>query len=387
MTKLFRSSPAQYRSTNYETKRNLIKSRNAQRNRAKRLRRKVELMQDQLDHLRRQLAEAKGQLVEERKIAQLRESDAKQNDHRQNCPLNSEMPVAGHQFTAAMIALSINLAKQVGFRPAQRALQTIFHALNLPWKVPSHDSIRQWTCRVGVGQLQETFHRDQDVLWMADHSSQIGTEKVLLIIGIAVEDLPKPGTTLCLDDVKVLAIVPGRTWKKADVAVEYKKLSQQIGAPRYLLCDGAIELREPGQQLEKDGRKTIVLGDFKHHAANLLEKQIGRSERFRTFLTQVGLTRNRTQQTELSHFTPPPLKQKSRFMNLGPLLKWAAMVLHHLGDPQSQSRAGITAERMQEKLGWLEQYREELQLWEASQGLIDGALSFIKGLQDNKLPY
>lgn len=377
MTKLFRSSPSQYRSTDYETKRNLIRSRNAQRNRAKRLRRKMDLFQDQVDQLRRQLAEAKGQLLEERKIGQLRESVAKQHDHQQTNPLNSEMPLAGHQFAASMIALSINLAKQVGFRPAQRALQTIFQALGLPWKVPSHDSIRQWTCRVGVGQLQETFDRDQDVLWMADHSSQIGTEKVLLIVGIAVENLPQPGKTLCLDDLKVLAIAPGRKWKKEDVAREYKKLAERIGTPRYLLCDGAIELREPAEKLEKDGRKPIVLGDLKHHAANLLEKQIGRSERFGAFLTQVGLTRNRTQQTELSHFAPPPLKQKSRFMNLSPLLKWAAMVLHHLGEPQSQSRAGITAERMQEKLGWLEDYREELQLWGASQGLIDEALSFI----------
>jgi hypothetical protein len=276
-----------------------------------------------------------------------------------------------------MVALCINLAMQIGFRPAKRALQTIFDALRVNIKVPSHDAIRNWSCRVVVGELEDTFDKDQDVLWMADHSSQIGAEKVLLIIGIAVEDLPEPGQTLSLEDVKVLAIVPGQKWKKEDVGREYQKLAEQIGAPRYLLSDGATELRDPAEALEKDGRKTIVLGDLKHHAANVLEKQIGRDERFQAFITQVGLTRNRAQQTELSHFSPPPLKQKSRFMNLAPLLRWASMVSHHLSDAHSEARVGITAERMNEKPGWIREYRGELACWAACQEVIDVALTFI----------
>ena len=377
MPKLFRSSPAEYRSTNYETKRNLIESRDNQRRRARRLRNKMDILQSQNEQLRQQLAISNEQLHQERQRAELQRSIAEQDSNAAANLLLSERPIFGHHFGARMIALCINLAHQVGFRPARRVLQTIFDAFQIRLKIPSHDSIRQWASRLGVGELQDTFSKDQDVLWMADHSSQIGQEKVLLIIGIAVKDLPEPGQTLCLDDVKVLAIVPGQKWKKEDVGREYKKLAAQIGAPDYLLCDGAIELREPAEKLDKGGRKTIVLGDLKHHAANVLEKQIGRSERFKAFLSQVGLTRNRAQQTELSHFAPPPLKPKSRFMNLGQLLKWAGMVLHHLGNPQSESRIGITAERMNEKLGWLEEYRDDLQLWSACQDLIDAALSFI----------
>lgn len=377
MSKLFRSKPALYSSTAYETKRNLIRSRDRQRSRAKRLRNKVEILESQNEQLRRQVAEMQKQLQEERQIFELKRSTAKQESCPVANPLLSDLPIRGHQFAAKMIALCINLAMKIGFRGARQALKTVFAAINLPLKIPSRDAIRLWASRVGVGELQDTFHPDQQVLWMADHSSQIGQEKVLLIIGIEVKHLPAPGQTLCLDHVKVLAIVPGRKWKKEDVAREYQKLAERIGAPRYLLCDGAIELREPAETLEKDGRKTIVLGDLKHHAANVLEKQIGRSERFKTFLSQIGLTRNRIQQTELSHFAPPPLKQKSRFMNLGPLLKWSAMVMHHLDRVESQSRAEITPERMNEKLGWLEEYCEDLKLWGACQELIDTALNFI----------
>jgi hypothetical protein len=198
-----------------------------------------------------------------------------------------------------------------------------------------------------------------------------------LIIGIALEELPEPGETLLFDKVKVLAIVPGKHWKKEDVGREYQKLAEQIGAPRYLLSDGAIELREPAEMLEKDGQPTIVLGDFKHYAANVLEKEIGRSERFKEFVTQVGLSRNRTQQTELSHFAPPPLKQKSRFMNLSSLLGWANMVSYHLSHPESESRVGVIQKRMDEKLGWLGEYEADLANWSACQEMIDESLSFI----------
>jgi len=294
-----------------------------------------------------------------------------------NSLLTRERPMAGHQFGVHLIALCIELAKRVGFRATEFVMNEVFRAFDLDMKVPSHDAIEQWTLRLGVAELKDPFKKDQRVLWMADHSSQIGKEQVLLIIGIALEDLPPSGETLNLEKLKVLAIIPGKNWKKEDVEREYRRLAEQIGAPAYLLCDGASELRDPAEKLEKDGQKTIVLGDLKHVAANLLEKQIGRSERFATFLRYVGLTRNRTQQTEMGKFKPSTLRQKSRFMNLGPLLQWAVMTRHHLDHPESKSRHDVTNERMEEKFGWLREFDVEITQWKACQEVIDAALHMI----------
>ncbi|QDV64024.1 hypothetical protein Mal65_31720 [Crateriforma conspicua] len=291
--------------------------------------------------------------------------------------LPNDRPLRGHQFGVRLIALCIELAKRVGFRATAFVVKLMFEFLGVDQKVPSHDAIAQWTMRLGVAELAETFDSTQEVLWMADHSSQIGKEKVLLIIGMRVDDLPPPGETLDLEKLKVLAIVPGEKWKKEDVDREYQRLAEKIGPPVYLLCDGAVELRDPAKNLVKDGKQAIVLQDLKHHAANLLEKQVGRSERFKAFMTQVGLTRNRVQQTELSHFMPPPLKQKSRFMNLGSLLRWSTMVMHHLNHPESDSRAGVTEERIDEKLGWLRDFADDLAQWNQCQEVINETLSWI----------
>ncbi len=374
---LFRSCPSDYKSSDYETKRNLIKSRNRQRKRAQELRVRVGELEAENQQLRRELQHAEEQVLWIRELSSVEPSTSEgQGTATIEQPL-AKMPIVNHSFTATMVALCINLAKQIGFRPVSRALRTVAMALKLDIKIPTHDTIRNWAKRVGVAELKDTFRKDQPVLWMADHSSQIGAEKVLLIIGIALEDLPEPGQTLSFDKIKVLAIVPGKHWKKEDVGREYQKLAEQIGVPRYLLSDGAVELREPAESLEKDGQPTIVLGDFKHYAANVLEKEIGRSERFKQFITQIGLSRNRTQQTELSHFAPPPLKQKSRFMNLSSLLRWANMVSYHLSHPESEARIGVSEDRMNEKLGWLREYGEDLASWSACQELIDESLSFI----------
>jgi hypothetical protein len=288
-----------------------------------------------------------------------------------------EKPLPGFQFTLRLIVMAIELAKRVGFRGAAEAMQIMFAGLGVETRVPSHDVIEQWTLRLGVGLLKDTFMPGQRVLWMADHSSQVGKERLLLIVGVALDDLPAPGESLTFEKLKVLAVVPGVSWKKEDVEREYLKLTKQIGVPAYLLCDGAVELREPAEKLELNGQKTIVLGDLKHRAANVLEKELSRGGRFQAFLNEVGLTRNRIQQTELDQFTPPTLRSKSRFMNIGTLLNWATMVLYHLKTPESAARTGITEERMKQKLGWLLDYASDLEQWKKCQEVIDCSLSVI----------
>ena len=52
-----------------------------------------------------------------------------------------------------------------------------------------------------------------------------------------------------------------------------------MGPPLYLLCDGAVELHESADVLNTPEHQVIVLRDFKHAAANIFEKLIGKDER------------------------------------------------------------------------------------------------------------
>ena len=360
---------------------NFSNTRSARRRRSRRLQKRAEILKSRFKGLQRQFLELKKQLSDTTRELELANAELTFRsaiEQPDSAPLiHQERPMPGFQFNLTMIAGAIELGKRVGFRAAADAMQIVFDMLEIDMKVPSHDAIEQWTLRLGVASLNDTFKKVERVLWMADHSSQIGKERLLLIVGVALDDLPPAGQTLTFDKLKVLAMVPGQSWKKEDVEREYLKLAGQIGAPVYLLCDGASELREAAEKLEYDGKKTIVLGDLKHRAANVLEKEISRGGRFEAFISEVGLSRNRVQQTELDQFSPPKLRSKSRFMNLGPLFTWATMVLYHLNNPASEARQAISADRMEQKLGWLREYANDLVLWNQCQEVIDRSLSVI----------
>jgi len=373
---LFFKSVGQYRSSWYETARSLLRSRNNQAKRAQEQAdqsRRVNALNEQLV---RELQYAKEQSAQI--LRQLRQQEQENEELRkQPVTLPSDLPLPHHSYGPKMISLCLNLCRQIGFRRAETALKIVFEWLSIETAIPSWDSMRLWSCRVGIAQLRKPVEQADDWIWMADHSNQIGMEKVLQILGIRASQLPPPGQTLRLQDMRVLAVVPGTSWKREDVQREYAKLATRIGEPRYLLTDGAVELRETAEVLKTPGKKLTVLRDMKHYAANTFERLIGKSDRFGQYLSQLGRTRSTIQQTELGHFTPPPQKPKSRFMNLGPTLRWGQMISHHLSDCHSQSRRGVTAQRMNEKLGWLREFREDLAGWSRCEQVVQASLKFI----------
>lgn len=372
---LFHTSVADFKSSLYEIARSVLRSRNRLWQENEELRAANHELRRINQDVQRQQREAEQRADQQAELCE-RYQQENQQLRQQPIKLPGELPLPHHTFGPGLIALCLNLAKRIGFRTTTTALRIVFDHLGLKEDVPHHDSIRNWMCRVGIAEMNKSFDPQDAIVWFSDHSSQIGAEKVLTVLGAKVKDLPRD-RALKLTDVRVLTVVPGRSWKKEDVGKVYGNLAQQNGAPRDLVCDGATELRDPAQGLEKDGKTPNVIGDMKHRAANILEKVIGKSERFIEFQKQVGLTRNRVQQTELAHFAPPPVKPKSRFMNLGPLLRWGAMVGGHLSHPDSAARQGISVERMHDKLGWVGDYQEDLASWNRCQQLIDVTLNFI----------
>jgi hypothetical protein len=308
-------------------------------------------------------------------LQQHEEFDRQRREQPRQLP--NDLPLKHHSYGPKMIALCMNLCRHIGFRPTETALRIIFEWLGVEADVPSWSAIRTWSCRLGVAQLQEPVEAADDWIWMADHSIQIGAARVLQILGVRASQLPPPGEPLHREDLRVLAVAVRANWNREAVREAYRKLAQRAGPPRYLITDGAVELRESADVLEKPGRKLTLLRDLKHVAANRLERLIGQDEAFREFLSRLGRTRSAIQQTELAHFTPPPPKPKARFMNLGPILRWGQMASYHLAHPRSQARRGIAVQRMNEKLGWLRRYREALARWSRCQEVLEASLQFI----------
>jgi hypothetical protein len=158
---------------------------------------------------------------------------------------------------------------------------------------------------------------------------------------------------------------------------EYEALADRCGTPRAVLIDGAAELREGAKCLKNRREDMLVLRDFKHYAANVVKSLIGKDKRFQEVGGKIGSTRSSIQQTELAHLTPPSPKQKARFMNLSGTLTWLTMILWLLRTPEAKAREGISEERMHQKLGWVEEYADEIAVWQECQDVVSASVTFI----------
>ena len=276
-----------------------------------------------------------------------------------------------------MISLAVNLARSVGFRGAVRTLQVFFQWLGIDRAIPGRTSIRNWLQRLGIDEMKQPLDSSESLVIMVDHSNQIGPEKVMLALGVNAAAMPEPGKALTHEDVRVLEVKPGDSWKTADMEREYEALAARHGTARAVLVDGAPELREGAQCLKNQREDMIVLRDFKHYAANVVKSLIGNDERFKEVGGKIGSTRSSIQQTELAHLTPPSPKQKARFMNLSSMLGWLTVILWLLRNPEAKAREGIREERIQEKLGWVEEYAEEIAVWQECQDVVSVAVTFI----------
>jgi hypothetical protein len=288
-------------------------------------------------------------------------------------PLGDAVP--GHTYPAGLIALSVNLARVIGLRPTVRVLQVVFDWLKVSCQIPCYQSIRDWMQRIGVDRMEHA-EPAADGIWLVDHTNQIGTDKALTILRISESRLPARGAALRHQDVELLHCQPGTQWKREDVQRVYEEVAARKGHPIGILTDGAVELREPAERLEKQGKPPLVIRDLKHFLANRFEALLAKDPQFQAFSRQVGQTRSAVQQTELAHFNPPNFKPKARFMNLQPMLEWATMTLWHLDHPQSQARDGIAPDRMDSKLGWLRSFAPWIKEWLECQRVVSQALTF-----------
>jgi hypothetical protein len=371
----------------------------ADRKRCANLRRKIQRLRRKLADQAQVLALANEKLRQadsEVKRMQLEIEFVKQQQDRSVDPsadskrFFNDPNVFGHRFTASMVALCVNLANVMPYRTVSKSLRIVMNALDISTLIPDRETITRWTKRLGVDKLKQNqtssrWKDHKDVIWIVDHSNQIGTQKALVILAVAASDLPPEGQTLSLAALEVLAIEPGESWTRDDMRRVYRQLADVVGCPRFVLCDGAVELRESVDVLNDEKHDVVVLRDFKHFAANRFESMIGRSKKFRAFQAAMGKTRCHIQQTELAHLNPPALKTKSRFMNIAPIISWAEMVLGVLDDPEADESGVSDVEKLRDRLGWLVEYRDDIASWKRCCEVIGWSLAWIntQGLQQH----
>src|SRR5262249_11787534 len=245
-------------------------------------------------------------------------------------------------------------------------------------ETPHWTTGRWWLLCLGYYMLCRPKDGASDWIYLIDHSNQIGQERSLLILGIQLQNLPPPGTSLCLKDMEVIDLVPVVESDKQIVFDQLNAAAQKTQVPRAIIHDNGGDLAGGLALFQQQHPTTAGIYDITHKAACLLKARLQDDPTWKAFCTRVGQTKFQTQQTELAFLVPPSQRSKARFMNLGPLIKWAEVALTAVERPPSEVLRHITPERLEEKFGWLREYREPLRDWSEMQQVIDVTVDFVR---------
>jgi len=265
----------------------------------------------------------------------------------------------------------------VSLRGASRVLALIAEAFGLTIDIPHWTTGRLWLMRLGHAMLTSPLEQADDWAWLVDHSVQIGQEKCLVILGIRLRDLPKPGECLRHQDLHLIALVVRKSWTREDVEAALTEAVKRTGVPRVIVNDYGSDLHGGVQFFQKSHVETLEIYDIKHKAACLLKHRLANDPRWQEFQRQIGTTRCAVQQTELSFLVPPASKSKARYMNLESQLVWADGVLDILRDPPAEVLKWTTPERLQEKLGWLTAFAASVAEWSQWQQVVNIAVAYV----------
>ncbi len=243
----------------------------------------------------------------------------------------------------------------------------------LPAEAPHWTTGRLWLLRVGLYKLTRPKTMADDWVWMVDHTVQIGVEKCLVVLGIRLCDLPPAGTCLSLEDLEPLHIEPMPKSNSELVHEQLEPLIEKTGVPRLILNDHGSDLHGGVKLFCEQHPHTSEIYDITHKAARLLKSQLESDEAWSRFCKQTGQTKFQTQQTELAFLVPPSQRSKARYMNLGSIVAWGNRTLEILESPSAEVLQWCSPPRLEEKLGWLREFREPLGRWSQWLELITAA--------------
>lgn len=233
----------------------------------------------------------------------------------------------------------------------------------------SHTTIRNLILRVGLYEVTRSDRFAEDWIWIIDHSIQAGTTKCFLVLGIRQREYISLQRPLEHRDMSVLALIPVETSTGVIVHEQLTEVADRCGVPRAILSDHGSDLKKGVELLQQEHPGVAGVYDVVHLVSGLVDKLLRVDEQWAEYRKACCQCANSVRQSNFAQLKPPTPKTKARQMNIGREIEWGVSALALL----SKARTGRLSEaqqrdlplpQLEEKLGWLDDYREALERWD-----------------------
>lgn len=188
--------------------------------------------------------------------------------------------------------------------------------------IPCYNSIENWVKKCGLKVYEtasEELHGTQ-YAQIVDESMMMGSEKLLLTIGIPADHQGRP---LNCSDANILGIAVAESWSGEGVGNELSKASKRVGNdPDYVVSDNASIMK-----------KGVRCAGFNHHydishsLGMFLEREYKQEPDFVEYLKLISNSKRIHNMKKIAYLLPPTQRTISRFLNLSSWVKWSSKML------------------------------------------------------------
>jgi len=217
----------------------------------------------------------------------------------------------------------------VSYRSIPRILN-LFNSqtpLGISW-IPHFTSVINWTLRFGLGRLKQV--KPISVPWLAiiDHSIDIGTKKVLVVLRVTMDALSKKQGAIQLEDCECIGLSVREVVNGESTAKDLDIVFHHAGMPDAIIKDCDATLNKGVKLCSQMNNIDIpVIEDIGHVMATALKHQFEGKSRYKEFIAKTSQGANYLRQTDLAFLIPPKLRSKGRFQSIGKLAKWGSKML------------------------------------------------------------
>ena len=192
-------------------------------------------------------------------------------------------------------------------------------------RTPSINSGKSWMLKLGYYNITKKQTIADDWIYIIDHSIQMGKEKLLLILGVRVKDLPRD-RALKYEDVEIIDLQPVKTSTGEVVYEQIKEASKKTGNPRAIVSDMGSDIKLGVKKFREFSPSTVHVYDLKHKIALLVKKILEKDDEWGEFKKFANFVAKKLQNSILAGYRPPKQKEKARYMNIEDLVRWGDQI-------------------------------------------------------------
>lgn len=283
----------------------------------------------------------------------------------------TSLSVVGSAFPADIIVRTIRLVLEgaISLRAASRACNIIDQCDGgLGLDAPCQTTIQNHILRVGLFLIGRTDQRRDDRVWLMDHMIGAGSTKCLIVLGITLDDYRKLSGPMSHHDLDVLAILPVETSNGEVVCEQFGRLADQFGPPVATLSDRGSDLKRGVELFQRDHPGLGSFYDIVHLVSRVIKAIFESDPRWDSYRKACCKCANFLRQSPLAHLKPPNPRTKARYMNFDREVRWASRAIAVVdrvrsGNLSQRQRARLSPVLVQQRLGWLEAYRQIALVW------------------------